>query len=174
MRLLHVPKARTVKLQSLSLALSASLLLCSAAAFADTPDAAQPQEPQSVSEILHMQKDLRSKLDNPTGEYSQFSEKDIAQMKHAQDDVFGMLSGVASLDQLNLDEKTRLSNSLDEIKAILLSNSDNRLVCHRERKTGTNLVTKRCETVAQREARSRDAREQMREMSTTVQERRGN
>jgi hypothetical protein len=164
-----------VKLQHcLSLALSASLLLCSATALADTSDTQSQQGPQTASEILQFQKDLRSKLDNPTGEYSQLSEKDIADMKHAQDDVFRMLSGVQSLDQLNLDDKTRLSNSLDEIKSILLSNRDNRLICRRERRTGTNLVEKRCETVAQREARSRDAKEQMREMSTTVQTRSGN
>lgn len=157
----------------LSLALAASLFLCSAAAFADSTAPQAQDAPQTVSEILTIQKDLRSKLDNPTGEYSRFNENDIAQMKRAQDSVFAMLSGVDSLDQLNLDQKTKLSNSLDEIKAILASNRENRLICYRERKTGTNLVEKRCETAAQREARAHEANDMMRQLDRNVQTRHG-
>ena len=156
------------------LALSVSLFLCSATAFADSTDPqSQDQQPQTVAEILHVQKDLRSKLDNPTGEYSHFSEADIAKMKRAQDSVFSMLSSVDSLDQLNLDQKTSLSNSLDVIKATLLSDEGNRLICRRERKIGTNIVAKRCETVAERNARAKEAQEQMREMAPTVQTKSG-
>jgi hypothetical protein len=163
-----------VKIQRrIALALSVSLFFCSAVAFADSTET-QPQDaPQTVAEILHVQKDLRSKLDNPTGEYSRFNEADIAKMRRAQDDVFQMLSGVTSLDQLNLDQKTSLSNSLDIIKATLLSDEGNRLICYRERKIGTNIVAKRCETVAEREARAKEAKEQMREMSTTPQTKHG-
>ena len=160
-----------MKLQRrIALALSLSLFFCSAAAFADSTS---QDAPQSVSEILTTQKDLRAKLDNPTGEYSRFSEADIAKMKRAQDSVFTMLSGVDSLDQLNLDQKTSLSNSLDVIKATLLADEGNRLICHRERKIGTNIVAKRCETVAEREARAKAAQEQMREMAPTVQTKSG-
>ena len=157
----------------LSLALAASLFLCSAAAFAGSADMPAQDAPQTVSEILQFQKNLRSKLDNPTGEYSPFSEADLAKMKRAQDSVFSMLSGVDSLDQLNMDQKTSLSNSLDVIKATLLSDEGNRLICYRERKTGTNLVSKRCETVAERNARAKESQEQMREMAPTAQTRSG-
>lgn len=158
----------------IALVLSASLLFCSAAAFAETTDP-QQDAPQSVSQILHDQKELRSQLDNPTGEYSRFSEADIAKMKRAQDDVFRMLSGVDSLDQLNLDQKTDLSNSLDQIKATLLADEGSRLICHRERKIGTNIVTKRCETVAEREARRKEADQGLRDMerNSTTQTRHG-
>jgi hypothetical protein len=157
----------------IALALSVSLFFCSAVALADSTDPQLQQEPQTVSEILQFQKDLRSKLDNPTGEYSRFSQGDVAKMKHAQDDVFRMLSGVTSLDQLNLDQKTSLSNSLDLIKATLLSDEGNRVICYRERRTGTNLVEKRCETVAEREARRRAAQQDMREMDRSVQTQHG-
>ncbi|MFT3897618.1 MAG: hypothetical protein QM719_07965 [Thermomonas sp.] len=170
---LHVPRGTAVKFQHrIALALSVSLLFCSAAAFADSTDP-QQDAPQSVSQILHDQKELRSQLDNPTGEYSRFSEADIAKMKRAQDSVFVMLSGVDSLDQLNLDQKTSLSNSLDVIKATLLADEGNRLICHRERKIGTNIVTKRCETVAERNAQAKAAQEQMREMAPTFQTKSG-
>ena len=102
-----------------------------------------------------------------------FSEADIAKMKRAQDNVFSMLSGVDSLDQLNLDQKTSLSNSLDVIKATLLSDEGNRLICHRERKIGTNIVAKRCETVAERNQHAKESQEQMREMAPTMQTKSG-
>ena len=68
-----------------------------------------------------------------------------------------MLKGVSSLDQLTPYQKTDLSNSLDEIKATLLANEGNRQICHRERKTGSNLIALRCETVADREAHARES-----------------
>lgn len=136
-------------------------------AFAQAPQ-------QSVAEILKLQHGLRTRLDLPQGEYARFDEAAIARMKRAQDKVFNMLDGVQSLDELSDFQKTDLSNALDEIKAVLLANEDNRLVCYRERKTGSNLIQRRCETVRQREARAHDSQEQLREYGVTPQERRGN
>ena len=148
----------------LALALGVSLALCGGAAFAQ-----ESAQPQSVSEILQFQHELRNKLDAPSGEYSRFDEGQVARMKHAQDNVFRMLSGVKSLDELSDNQKIEVSNSLDQIKAILLANEGNRLICYREKKTGTNLLTKRCETYADREARAREAQQQMMDNNTRAQ-----
>ena len=127
----------------------------------------------TVPEILQTQHALRTKLDQPGGDASRYSSEDLSRMRRAQDKVFRMLDGVASLDELNAAQRTDLSNALDEIKATLAHASDERLVCHRERRTGTNLVEKRCETVAQREARTRETQEQLREFAPTVSEHSG-
>jgi hypothetical protein len=148
----------------LALALGVSLALSAGAAFAQAPE-----QPQTVSEILQFQHALRDKIDKPNGEYSRFNEGQIARMKTAQDNVFRMLSGVNSLDELSENQKIEVSNSLDEVKAILLANEGNRLICYRERKTGTNLLTKRCETYADREAHARDSERSMRDMSRSYQ-----
>lgn len=121
----------------------------------------QTDQPETVSGILKMQHELRARLEKPSGEYSRFDATAIRKMEAAQDDVFSMLDGVQSLDQLNAEKKTRLSNSLDEIKAVLLANEGSRMICHRERKTGTNLVERRCETMANREANARQVNQQM-------------
>lgn len=147
-----------------ALAIGVFLAMSAGAAFAD-----QAAQPQSVTQILRDQRELRAKLDNPSGEYSRFDEGAISRMKRAQDKVFRMFNGVTSLDQLTEDQKIDVSNSLDEVKAILLSNEGNRLICYRERKTGTNLLTKRCETYAEREAHARDSERAMRDMSRTMQ-----
>ena len=151
------------------LAFAAFLALCAAPVFAATDDGVD----DTVPEILQTQHSLRAKLDNPAGEYSRYSADDLAKMRRAQDKIFKMLDGVSSLDQLNEDQKTALSNELDQVKATLTQNEGNRLVCYRERKTGTNLVAKRCETVQEREARVHDSEEQMREFNRTPQTRSG-
>ena len=148
----------------LALALGVSLALSAGATFAQAPE-----QPQTVSEILQFQHALRAKIDKANGEYSRFDEGAITRMKRAQDKVFHMFNGVTSLDQLTEDQKIDVSNSLDEVKAILLSNEGNRLICYRERKTGTNLLTKRCETYADREAHARESERAMRDMSRTMQ-----
>lgn len=148
----------------LALALGVSLALSAGAAFAQAPE-----QPQTVSEILQFQHALRGKLDQPSGEYSRFDEGQIARMKRAQDNVFRMLSGVNSLNDLSENEKIEVSNSLDQVKAILLANEGNRLICYRERKTGTNLLTKRCETYAEREAHARESERAMSDMSRSMQ-----
>jgi len=148
----------------LALALGVSLALSAGAAFAQAPE-----QPQTVSEILQFQHALRGKLDQPNGEYSRFDEGQIARMKHAQDNVFRMLSGVNSLNDLSENQKIEVSNSLDEVKAILLANEGNRLICYREKKIGTNLLTKRCETYADREAHARESERAMRDMSRSYQ-----
>lgn len=122
---------------------------------------ADDQPATTVPQILQMQHALREKLESPTGEYSRFSEGDIHKMEAAQDKIFHMLDGVSSVDQLNENQKTELSNALDQVKATLLANEDNRVICHIERKIGTNLTSRRCETVAQRQANTDEARRQM-------------
>lgn len=112
----------------------------------------------TVPQILQMQHALRAKLESPSGEYSRFSESDIRKMESAQDQVFHILDGKTSVDQLNEGQKTELSNALDQVKATLLANENNRVICKIERKTGTNLTSRRCETVAQREANAAEAR----------------
>jgi hypothetical protein len=150
------------------LAFAALLAVCAAPVLAQDDGV-----DNTVPEILHTQHALRAKLDNPTGEYSRFSADDLAKMRHAQDQVFRMLDGVSSLDQLKEDQKIALSNALDQVKATLTNNEGNRLICYRERRMGTNLLEKRCETVDEREARTHDSQQQMQDMAREVQTRSG-
>lgn len=124
--------------------------------------AASDQAATSVPEILQMQHAIRTKLERPTGEYARLSPDAIARMEAAQDKVFAMLSGVNSIDQLNVNQRVEVSNALDEVKAGLLANEDNRLICHVERPTGSNISKRFCETVGQRKRDSDEARRMMR------------
>ncbi|MDB6164498.1 MAG: hypothetical protein JWL98_1930 [Xanthomonadaceae bacterium] len=127
----------------------------------------------TVPQILQMQHALRAKLETPSGEYSRYSENDIRKMERAQDQIFNILNGVTSLDQLSQVQKVDLSNNLDQVKATLLANEDNRLICHVEPKMGSHLTEKRCETVAQRQQRARDSQEVMKQFRDVVQTQHG-
>jgi hypothetical protein len=141
-----------------SILLGCGLLLASLAGTCFADDTAPAT---TAPQILQMQHALRAKLETPSGEYSRFSESDIRKMEAAQDRIFHILDGKTSIDQLNEGQKTDLSNALDQVKATLLANEDNRVICKIERKTGTNLTSRRCETVAQRKANSDEARRMM-------------
>jgi hypothetical protein len=151
-----------------------ALAVVSSVAFAAETAPAPAAPTQSVAEILSVQHGLRDRLERHNGEYARFDANAVARMERAQDNVFAMLRGVDSLDQLSPNQRTDLSNSLDEIKSILLAHEGDRQICHRERKTGSNLIELRCETVAEREAHARDSAEAMRERAPTVQTKNSN
>jgi hypothetical protein len=146
-------KKHSLKLFVCGMVLVSATGACLAAA--DTAPAANA--PQSVADILQFQHALRDKLEARTGEYSKFDDSSVRRMETAQDQVFHMLTGVTSLSQLSEGQKIDLSNALDQVKATLLANENNRLICHSERKTGSNMIERHCETVAQRNANAEQA-----------------
>ena len=156
----------TFKMLSLSLTLVCASGMAAAsdqppAAAAQSTAASSAQGPETVAGILATQRELRAHLDKRDGEYARYSDESVRKMERAQDQVFTMLTGVDSLDQLNEGDRIKLSNALDQVKAVLLAKEDSRLVCHLERKIGSNMMQRRCETVAQRQANADEARRQM-------------
>ncbi|WP_159016830.1 hypothetical protein [Cognatiluteimonas profundi] len=124
----------------------------------------------TVPEILQVQHALRAKLDAPRGEYSRFDAEAVRKVEATQDQVFRMLDGVSSLDQLNQQQQVDLANKLELIKSTLLAQDGNRVICRVERKTGTNLTTRRCETVASRERNTAEARKYMTDHPSHIQQ----
>ncbi len=121
----------------------------------------RPAPATTVPEVLQVQHALRAKLEAPRGEYSRFDAAAVRKVEATQDQVFRMLDGVSSLDQLNQQQQVDLANALELIKSTLLAQDGNRLICHIERKTGTNLTSRRCETVASREKNVQESRKYM-------------
>jgi len=130
------------------------------AGLASGPVEAAQQTAASIPEILQVQHALRAKLDAPGG-VANFDKGAVQQIETAQDHVFNLLEGKTSLDQLNDQQKVELSNSLQMIQATVLAQEGSRVICHVERKTGTHLATRRCETVADRDRDAAEARKYM-------------
>ena len=150
-----------MKTQPLVLIASAMLLVAiagTACADAATPT---PAPTQSVQEILQVQHALRDKLGAPHGELSGLNRDAVSQMESAQDKIFHMLQGVTSLDQLNGEQKVELFNAQEQIRATMLANAGDRKICHHERKTGSNMIQLRCETVSERDKNQQESRKFM-------------
>jgi hypothetical protein len=117
-----------------------------------------PAATPTVPEILQVQHALRAKLDAPDGVYSRYDAAVVRNVEATQDQVFRMLDGVSSLDQLNQQQRVDLSNKLELIKSTLLAQEGSRVICHVESQTGTHLASRRCETVADRQRNAAEAR----------------
>jgi hypothetical protein len=107
--------------------------------------------------ILAEQKDIRAESEQPMGKYSRFNDAARTRLHRAQDTIFAILSEGKALEQLRKDQQVELMNAIEEVKAVLAENENDKLECWRERKTGTTMKVTRCETVAQRERIMKDA-----------------
>lgn len=120
--------------------------------------------------ILTEQKDIRAESEQPMGKYSRFNDAARARLHRAQDTIFAILSEDKALEQLRKDQQVELMNAIEEVKAVLAENENDKLECWRERKTGTTMKVTRCETVAQRERIMKDAQAWKEKPSTCVGE----
>jgi len=106
--------------------------------------------PPNAGEIMREQRAIREQTENSTGRYSRFKPEAVAQLTRAQEKIFRLLDGKQTVEHLNMHQKVELFNALEEVKAVLNDNEQDRLICRREHKVGTTIRETRCATVAQR------------------------
>lgn len=109
-------------------------------------------------QILVEQKRILKEVETPTGKYSRFNEQAQRRLKAAQAQIFELLEGDRALEDLDKDQQVDLLNSVEEVKAIISNNQQDKLECWREPKLGTKLRVTRCETVATRARLREEAR----------------
>lgn len=100
--------------------------------------------------ILEQQRDIRENLEKSDGAYARFQPVARERLSDAQDQVFALLAGVSSIEQLHPEQRKDLFNALEEIKAVIAANEDDRQDCRRTAKLGTHMRITRCATVAER------------------------
>lgn len=110
---------------------------------------------ENVSRILAQQRQIQEQVESSTGPYSRFDRDARQRIAQAQHRVRALLDGVTDVAQLNAQDRVALFNALEEVKAVITSNDEDRQECWRERKLGSMRQTTRCATVAER----REARE---------------
>lgn len=106
---------------------------------------AQGQAADKLADIRTQQQELKGQL--AAGELSHLTKRQQNAISRAQTDVFAIIEGKQSLDELNISEKVRLENALERINANFVgSNAAGRdqLVCKRVALTGTGMKTTRC------------------------------
>ena len=106
--------------------------------------------PPNAGEIMREQRAIREQAESSTGKYSRFKPEAMVRLTKAQEKVFRLLDGKQSVEHLDMHQKVELFNALEEVKAVLNDNEQDRLICRREHRVGTTIKETRCATVAQR------------------------
>src|SRR5687768_7066610 len=107
----------------------------------------------SLTDILDQQRKLEAKI--ASGELQGLTPRQINAIRRAQQDVFALTEGKATLDELDINQKIRLENALEQINAQIKGGGHAAVgeqeVCWRERQSGSNLKVTRCGTQAERD-----------------------
>jgi hypothetical protein len=93
------------------------------------------------------------------GQYGAIKAKDVDRLKAAVATINRLLMGKEQATDLNPDQRIELYNAQQEMVAILRNDDKNRIVCERVKITGSRVSKRECMTVAEREERTRAARE---------------
>lgn len=108
--------------------------------------------PQSGGrDILREQRDIREQAESATGKYSRFNPEASATLERAQRTIFNLLGESGSQDALGKDDKVKLFNAVETVKAVIAGNDEDRLVCTREPRLGTHMRETVCATVRERQ-----------------------
>lgn len=116
-----------------------------------------------LTDILEQQRELETQI--AAGELQGLTPRQINIIRRAQKEVFASTEGKATLDELDIDQKIRLENALEQINAQVKGGghaaNGEQEVCWRERKSGSNLKVTRCGTQAERDQTRQGARDWM-------------
>lgn len=120
--------------------------------------AADSLEP--LEKIRGQQDALASDLN--AGKTEGLTPRQIGSIRKAQQEVFAVIDGRKSLDELSIDEKVRLENALERINAQAKGGTrvarEDQNVCWRERKSGSSMKVTRCGTEKERDQAREGAR----------------
>ncbi|TDK29214.1 hypothetical protein [Luteimonas terrae] len=102
--------------------------------------------------IRDQQRELRTAAETGKGVFKDLPDARKREMFDRQDRVLALVRDRSRTTELTERQQIELFNNLEAIQAIIDSNEDERMICRRERATGTNRPQTICKTVAQRRA----------------------
>lgn len=112
-----------------------------------------------AEKILEQQTRILEEATAKQGRYRDLDSRSLGRLKREQETVFSLLEGKTSSEELTPGDQLKLFNSLEAISAIVNRDEDERMVCRRARRTGSNMSETVCKTVAQRREEQEKARE---------------
>lgn len=84
-----------------------------------------------MSGILRDQRQIKEQADDPLGKYSRFKPEATDKLTDVQARIFRLSGESDSIDHLVKNEKVELFNAIEEVRAIIDDDEDDRLVCTR-------------------------------------------
>ena len=103
---------------------------------------------QSVDELVAEQQKIRKDVTAEARGWDAIPKSKRSELLTKQDEMFALLTGKQTLSDLNEIERIEVADSVEWIKALADNAEEERQVCRRERKTGSNRVETVCRTVA--------------------------
>ncbi|MFA6986435.1 MAG: hypothetical protein WC213_09535 [Arenimonas sp.] len=94
-----------------------------------------------------------------SGEYGKLKRGSDAKLKGARDRIASLLNGHPTTTELQPEDRVALVSAEEEIKATILNDDKNRVVCTYRADIGSRFSKKECMTVAEREERAKLAHE---------------
>jgi hypothetical protein len=104
---------------------------------------------QRVDAIIEQQNQIRADIKASHNGWDGLSQDKRDEVLRDQDRLFVLLQGKQTIGDLAPDRQVDAANLLESIKAIALNAEDERMVCTRERKMGSNFTQRVCRTVGQ-------------------------
>lgn len=149
------------------LALAPLLLLATATTYAgggsssSRPDADNPALDVRASFAEQRQTIESALADGKT--YTEINQSDRLAVKEALSRISAALAGIQSVDRLSEQKKADVFNDQELVNSILTrAGEDSRLVCTREKKVGSHMVSTQCFTAAERRRMREQAEAEMR------------
>jgi len=102
--------------------------------------------------IRSQQQEIRAAVQAGRGAYKDLPDARKRELLGKQDRVLSLIENKTRTTELNERQQIEVFNDLEAIQAIINSAEDERMICRRERPTGTNRPQTICKTVAQRRA----------------------
>lgn len=135
------------------------LVLLLAGLFASSAMAATA--PLKLEQIKVQQEQIRSDVIAKTGRYRNMSESTRTELLSRQDQLLRMIGDKQDPNELSKAQRLQAFNTLEWIEAAINNAKDERMVCTRERQTGSLRTTTVCKTSKQIKDAHERARRQM-------------
>lgn len=132
----------------------AFLLLCATSALAE------PAKVLDVATFLEQQRDVREDFQH-SKKFKHVDAAAKARLYRAQDEIFVLLEGKRSVDELSTDQRIALFNAQETVSTVLLDAELDREVCKREKMVGSHRATLVCLTVREQRAMKEMARDML-------------
>lgn len=141
--------------RNVALVLAASLF--ASAAFANTPETA----PLRIDDIVTQQTQIREDALAGIGRYKDMPKATRDELLAKQAALLKMLDGKQDTGELSVEQRIEAFNTLEWIEATINKEPEERMVCRRERRTGSMKTSTVCKTQGQIKESNERARRQM-------------
>lgn len=134
------------------------LFFCAAAALSFAAMAAK--QGLELQQVREQQAEIRAGVMAKTGLYAKLNDDKRHELLDRQARMLALIEGKQNAAELSERDRTEVFNTLEWIEGTVNNTGDERLVCERTRKTGTNRLVRTCKTERQwREYREYTRRE---------------